>query len=59
LLHSVRSAFTAGMDTALVVSAGIAILGLVLTLLFLPRSNAVQDNQPVQPEQGRELAGIR
>ena len=59
LLHSVRSAFTDGMDTALVVSAGIAILGLVLTLLFLPRSNAVQDNQPVQPEQGRELAGIR
>jgi DHA2 family multidrug resistance protein-like MFS transporter len=59
LLHSVRSAFTAGMDTALVVSAGIAILGLVLTLLFLPRSNEVQDNQPVQPEQGRELAGIR
>jgi hypothetical protein len=47
------------MDTALVVSAGIAILGLVLTLLFLPRSNAVQDNQPVQPEQDRELAGIR
>jgi Na+/melibiose symporter-like transporter len=59
LLHSVRSAFTDGMDTALVVSAGIAILGLVLTLLFLPRSNAVQDNQPVQPEQDRELAGIR
>ena len=59
LLHSVRSAFTDGMDTALVVSAGIAIFGLILTLLFLPRSNAVQDNQLVQPEQGRELAGIR
>jgi Na+/melibiose symporter-like transporter len=59
LLHSVRSAFTAGMDMALVVSAGIAMVGLVLTLRFLPRSNAVQDNQRMQPETGRELAGIR
>ncbi len=59
LLHSVRSAFTAGMDMALVVSAGIAMVGLVLTLRFLPRSNAVQHNQRMQPETGRELAGIR
>jgi hypothetical protein len=47
------------MDMALVVSAGIAMVGLVLTLRFLPRSNAVQDNQRMQPETGRELAGIR
>ncbi|MHB8488566.1 MAG: MFS transporter [Candidatus Dormibacteria bacterium] len=59
LLRSIRGAFTDGMDTALVVSAGIAIVGLVLTLLFLPRGNAVQDNHPVQRDQGRELAGVR
>jgi hypothetical protein len=59
LLQSVRSAFTGGMDVALVVSAGIAVVGLVLTLLFLPRSNALQDNLAVQPDRGRELAGIR
>lgn len=59
LLHSVRSAFTAGMDIALVVSGGIALVGLVLTLLFLPRSNALQENQPVQPDMERELAGTR
>jgi EmrB/QacA subfamily drug resistance transporter len=59
LLHSVRSAFTAGMDIALLVSGGIAVVGLVLTLLFLPRSNALQENLPVQPDAERELAGIR
>jgi MFS transporter, DHA2 family, multidrug resistance protein len=58
LLHSVRAAFTAGMDVALVVSAGIAFIGLVLTLLFLPRSNALQDNQQVNLDKDRELAGI-
>jgi len=39
LLASVRGAFTDGMDTALIVSAGIAALGFVLTLVFLPRTN--------------------
>jgi Na+/melibiose symporter-like transporter len=59
LLHSVRSAFTAGMDLALVVSGGIATVGLVLTLLFLPRSNALQENQSVQPDMEHQLAGTR
>ena len=59
LLHSVRSAFTSGMDVALVVSGGIAIVGLALTLLFLPRSNALQENQRVQSDSDRELAGVR
>jgi Na+/melibiose symporter-like transporter len=59
LLHSVRGAFVDGMDAALLVSAGIAVVGLVLTLLFLPRSNAVQNNQPVQPDLERERAGVR
>jgi DHA2 family multidrug resistance protein-like MFS transporter len=40
LLVSVQTAFTHGMDTALLVSAGIALAGVVLTLLFLPASNA-------------------
>jgi fucose permease len=40
LLTSVRTAFVQGMDTALLVSAGIALLGVVLSLLFLPKSNA-------------------
>jgi Na+/melibiose symporter-like transporter len=36
LLLSLRAAFVHGMDDALLVSVGIAVLGLVLTLLFLP-----------------------
>jgi len=38
--------------------AGIAFIGLVLTLLFLPRSNALQENQQVQLDKDRQLAGI-
>ena len=40
LLASVQTAFVHGMDLALVVSAGIAVAGVVLTLVFLPASNA-------------------
>jgi EmrB/QacA subfamily drug resistance transporter len=40
LLASVHTAFVHGMDLALVVSAGIAVAGVVLTLVFLPASNA-------------------
>ncbi len=36
LLDSVRAAFVHGLDVALLVSAGIAIAGIVLTLAFLP-----------------------
>ncbi|MGD0312617.1 MAG: MFS transporter [Acidimicrobiales bacterium] len=39
LLASVHRAFVHGMDLALLVSAGIAVAGTVLTLLFLPKSN--------------------
>jgi DHA2 family multidrug resistance protein-like MFS transporter len=38
LLAAVRAAFVHGMDLALVVSAGIAIVSVALTLLFLPAS---------------------
>ncbi len=40
LLASVQAAFVHGMDLALAVSAGIAVAGVVLTLIFLPASNA-------------------
>jgi hypothetical protein len=36
LIHGVQSAFVQGMDAAFLVSAGIAGIGLVLTLLFMP-----------------------
>jgi len=38
LLHSARVAFVHGLDQSLVVSAGIALAGMVLALLFLPGS---------------------
>ena len=40
LLTAVRMAFVHGMDMALLVSADIALIGVVLTLLFLPRAKA-------------------
>ena len=39
LLASVQTAFVHGMDMALLVSAGIAVVGILLTLIFLPASN--------------------
>ena len=54
LLASVRSAFVHGMDMALLVSAGIAVVGAVLTLLFLPRSN--DSKAGVQPSSDGEGA---
>jgi DHA2 family multidrug resistance protein-like MFS transporter len=54
LLTSVRTAFVQGMDNALLVSAGIALLGALLSLLYLPRSNAPTGSE--QPTVGKELA---
>jgi EmrB/QacA subfamily drug resistance transporter len=59
LLASVRAAFVDGMDLALVVSAVIAAVGLALTLLFLPRSNGLQETLPMDPVTDHELAGVR
>jgi hypothetical protein len=47
LLASVQAAFVHGMDMALVVSTGIALAGVILTLVFLPASNAPR--KTVQP----------
>jgi MFS transporter, DHA2 family, multidrug resistance protein len=58
LLASVRSAFVHGMDTALVVSAAIALAGAVLTMLFLPRSNTEQVPAAGQPAFTATLAGV-
>jgi EmrB/QacA subfamily drug resistance transporter len=43
LLESVRSAFVHGMDIALVVSAGVAVVGAILAVFFLPRANALKE----------------
>lgn len=57
LLASVQAAFVHGMDMALLVSAGIALAGVVLTLVFLPASNAPKKTvQPVTDTDG-EAAG--
>ncbi len=48
LLTSVQRAFVHGMDMALLVSAGVALAGVVLTVLFLPAVNASKKAE--QPE---------
>jgi MFS transporter, DHA2 family, multidrug resistance protein len=46
LLESARAAFVQGMDRSLVVSAGIAVAGAVLALLFLPGVEGRKARQP-------------
>ena len=49
LAASVRSAFVQGMDAAMLVSAGIAVAGIVLSVLFLPgRRTATGAETPVE-----------
>ena len=52
LLRSVDAAFVHGMDQALLVSAGIAVVGAVLTVVFLPKVNAPaeQTRKPGPPD---------
>ena len=50
LLASVRTAFVAGMDTALLVSAGIALVGALLAMLYLPKRNATARATPAATE---------
>jgi EmrB/QacA subfamily drug resistance transporter len=52
LLDSVRGAFVHGMDVALVVSAGIAIAGLVIAAIFLPSRAAVHTGGGQREEAG-------
>jgi DHA2 family multidrug resistance protein-like MFS transporter len=53
LLTSVRAAFVHGMDTALLVSAGIALAGAVLSLLYLPKTNASTNAHHGKHDSGR------
>jgi DHA2 family multidrug resistance protein-like MFS transporter len=54
LLISVHRAFVGGMDLALLVSAGIALAGVVLAVVFLPQSNA--STEPIPPGHERQTA---
>jgi DHA2 family multidrug resistance protein-like MFS transporter len=42
LLDSARSAFVSGMDLALIVSDAVALAGVALALIFLPRTGAIK-----------------
>jgi MFS transporter, DHA2 family, multidrug resistance protein len=57
LLTSVRTAFVHGMDLALAVSAGIAVVGVVLTVVFLPASNATKKAAEPGLDTDSEAAG--
>ena len=52
LLRSVQAAFVHGMDGALVVSGAVALAGMVLSLLYLPRTNVTEAT--MQARRGRE-----
>jgi len=56
LLASVRAGFVDGLDKALMVSAGFALLGAVLSLLFLPKSSSsIGSEQPGTEEKGQTV----
>ena len=55
LLASAKAAFVHGMDTALVVSAAIAVAGLVLTVAFLPNTRTPKDQAHVSAASAPEL----
>ena len=58
MLPAVQADFARGMDMALLVSADIALAGIIFTLLFLPASNAPKKAaQPVRRRGCREAAG--
>ncbi|HYT92841.1 MAG TPA: hypothetical protein VEL76_29255, partial [Gemmataceae bacterium] len=56
-LHSVQAAFTHGLDEALVISAGIALAGAVLALLFLPRTSGAKATAQESSTTDKELVG--
>jgi Na+/melibiose symporter-like transporter len=57
LLTSVHRAFVHGMDKVLLVSSGIALAGVVLTVLFLPQTNL--SKKPPLPEVNAGGEGVR
>jgi MFS transporter, DHA2 family, multidrug resistance protein len=59
LLESVRTSFVHGMDMALVVSAGVALAGAVLTLLFLPGKVAPRTTMKPGGDKEGDVVGTR
>lgn len=59
LLESVRAAFVHGMDVTLLVSAGIAALGIVLALVFLPGRPRPRASGKIAPERHEPRAVTR
>jgi len=57
LLTSVRMSFVHGMDTALLVAAGIAVAGAVITVVFLPQASAARETT-VAVVNGHEVAHV-
>lgn len=57
LAESVRQAFVHGMDSALIVSAGIAAVAMVLALIFLPGRTDVVAQAALRPVQNAETMG--
>jgi EmrB/QacA subfamily drug resistance transporter len=49
LLRSVRLAFVGGIDRALLVSAGVAAAGMILALIFLPRTGSTGEQSVSSP----------
>ncbi len=58
LLESVRSAFVHGMDAALIVSGGIAVVGILLALAFMPLRTAARA-QTAEPAKEGPVAVTR
>jgi EmrB/QacA subfamily drug resistance transporter len=57
LLASVRAAFASGMDRALLVSGGIALIGAVLSALFLPQTNVSLEAKSADTKEEEESVG--
>lgn len=55
LLGNVRDAFTHGVDQALLISAGIALAGALLSLLFLPNTRTVAEDERAPTAKDRLL----
>jgi Na+/melibiose symporter-like transporter len=57
LLASVRTAFVDGLDRSLLIAGGIALLGALLTVLFLPKANTSTNPEPTAAEKEGQTVG--
>ncbi|MGO9498853.1 MAG: DHA2 family efflux MFS transporter permease subunit [Solirubrobacteraceae bacterium] len=58
LIDSAHSAFVHGMDLALVVSGAVALVGVGLTVVFLPRVNALKEVEQLPVEKQPTIAAL-